>query len=91
MYSHGVKLPAKVEGETTWNKQCVDIIGPYKIRQIGKDPLIIKSVTIIDPITDWFEIIQCNYNKVMIIENFVDTMLIVRYPCPVYITYYQGG
>ena len=40
--------------ETPWNKLCVDLIGPYKIRIKGKYPLILKAVTVIDPITGWF-------------------------------------
>ena len=30
------KLPANMAEETPWNKLCVDIIGPYKIRRKGK-------------------------------------------------------
>ena len=29
------KLPAKLAEETPWNKLCVDLIGPYKIRRKG--------------------------------------------------------
>ena len=45
------KLSAKLAEETPWNKPCVDIIGPYKILRKGKEYLILKSVTIIYPIT----------------------------------------
>ena len=47
-------FPAKLAGETPWSKLCVDIIGPYKISKKRKEPLILKSVTMIDPITCWF-------------------------------------
>ena len=30
------KLPAKLAEETLWNKLCVDLIGPYRIRIKGK-------------------------------------------------------
>ena len=50
------KLPAKLSEETQWNKLCVDIIGPYKILRKGKDPLILKSVTMIYPVTGCFEV-----------------------------------
>ena len=49
------KLPAKLAEETPWNKLCVDLIGPYKIRIKGKEPLILKAVTMIHPVTGWFE------------------------------------
>ena len=48
------KLPANLAEETPWNKLCVDLIGPYKIRRIEKEPLILKYVTMIDPVTGWF-------------------------------------
>ena len=31
------KLPAKLAEETPWNKLCVDLIGPYKIRRKGEN------------------------------------------------------
>ena len=52
------KLPAKMAEETPWNKLCVDLIGPYKIRRKGKEPLILKSVTIVEPVIGWFEVTQ---------------------------------
>ena len=52
---HG-KMTAKVAEETPWNKLCVDFIGPYKIRHRLKEMLILKFVTIIEPVTRWFEI-----------------------------------
>ena len=48
------KLPAKLVEEPPWNKLCVDLIRPYKIRIKGKEPLILKAVTMIDPVTRWF-------------------------------------
>ena len=35
-----VKLPDKQAEEKPWNKLCVDLIGPYKIRRKWKEPLI---------------------------------------------------
>ena len=41
------------------NKLCVDIILPYSIRRKGKkEHLHLKSVTMINPVTGWFEIAQ---------------------------------
>ena len=39
----------------------IDLIGPYTIQRKGKNDLICKCVTMIDPATGWFEIHQ--YNK----------------------------
>ena len=53
------KLPAKLAEEIPWNKLCVYLIGPYFIRRKGKkENLHLKAVTIIDPVTGWFEIAQ---------------------------------
>ena len=60
-----------------WNKLCLDIIGPYKIRKKGRYPIILKTVTIIDPITRWFEITQYNDKKAMTIANLVETTWLV--------------
>ena len=77
--------------ETLWNKLYLDLIGPYKIRRKGKDPLILKTVTTIDPVTGWFELAQYSNKKAMTIANFVETTGLVRYPWPVDIMYNQGG
>ena len=84
-------MPAKISEETTRNKICVDIIGPYKIRRKGKDTLILKSVTMIYPITWWFEITQYNGNKATMITNLVEATWLVQYPCTVEIIYERGG
>ena len=45
------KLPAKLADETSWNKLCVYIIGTYNIFRKGKNPIILKDVKMIDPVT----------------------------------------
>ena len=70
---------------------CVDLIGPYKIYQKGKDHLDLKYVTVIDPVTGQFEITQYNDKKAMTIANLAETKWSVKYPWPVEITYDQGG
>ena len=84
-------LPAKLAEETPWNKLYVDIIGPYKIRRKGKEPLILKSVTMVNPVTGWCEVTQYSDKKAMTIANLVETTWLVRYPRPVEITYNRGG
>ena len=77
--------------ETPWTELCVDLIGPYKIRRKGKEPLILKSITMIDPVTGWFGVTQYRDNKAMTIANLLETTWLVRYPWPLDITYDQGG
>ena len=85
------KLPAKLAEETPWNKPCVYLIGSYKRGRKGKEPLILNFVTMIDPITGWFEVTQYSDKKAMTIATLVETMWLVQYPWPAVITYYQGG
>ena len=73
------KLPAKLAEEIPWNKLCVDIIVPYKVRRKGRYHLILKSITIIDPVTGWSEIMQYNNKKAMVISILVETTWLVRY------------
>ena len=77
--------------ETLWNKLCVDLIGTYKMRRKGEYPLILKAVTMIDPVTRWLEVTQYRDKKVMTIAKLVETTLLVRYPWSVDIRYDQGG
>ena len=77
--------------ETPWNKVCVDILAPYKIPRKRKEPLILKSITVIDPVTSWFEVTQYRDKKAMTIPKLVETVWLVWYPLPVEITYDWGG
>ena len=62
-----------------------------KKRIKGKEPFILKVVTMIDPDTGWFEVTQYRDKKAMTIANFVETTWLVRYPWLVDITYNRGG
>ena len=56
-----INLSTKEAEAIPWEKVLVDIIRPYKIRRkVHEDPLILKSVTMKDPETGWFEIIRYN-------------------------------
>ena len=53
--------------------------------------LILKDVTMIDPVTGWFEVMQYRNKKAMTISKLVESTWMVQYPWPVEITYYRGG
>ena len=55
------------------------------------DLLFLKAITMIDPMTRYFEVAKYRSNKAMAIENLVETMWLVWYSCPGEITYNQGG
>ena len=82
---------AKLAEEIPRNKLCVDLIGSYKIRRKRRDPLILKSITMIDSVTGWFDTAQYNDKKSMTITYLVETIWLVRYPWPVEIVYDRGG
>ena len=67
------------------------MIGPYKIRRKGKEPIILKAITMINPVTGWFEVTQYSNKKATTITNLVETTWMVRYTWSVDITYDRGG
>ena len=52
------KLPTKLAITNPWEALCVDLIGPHTLK--GKDKTLIDfmCVTMIDPATSWFEIVE---------------------------------
>eukprot|EP00804_Cyclotella_cryptica_P026448 CCRYP_008104-RB/>CCRYP_008104-RB protein AED:0.55 eAED:0.76 QI:0/0/0/1/0/0/4/0/181 len=57
------KLPTKLVVSNPWEVLCVDLIGPYTLK--GKDGTEIDfmCVTMIDPATSWFEIVELPSTK----------------------------
>ena len=51
---------------TPWEALCVDLIGPYTLK--GKDKTVIDfmCVTMIDPATSWFEIVELPVSQPML-------------------------
>ena len=47
---YGWLIPKEAEAKP-WDKMCIDLIGPYKIRRKGTQDLICRCVTMIDPAT----------------------------------------
>jgi hypothetical protein len=52
------KVPPKTSDQVPWRKICVDLIGPYTLK--GQDGKIMDfmCLTIIDPATGWFEMVE---------------------------------
>ena len=69
----------------------MDLIGHYVIRRKEKkENLHLKAVTMIDPVTLWFESVQYDDKRAIIIINLVETTWLSRYLRPIEITYDQG-
>ena len=84
-------LPPKEAEATPWDKMCIDLIGPYKIRRKGKKPLICRCVTMIDPATGWFEIHQYDDKRSITVANIAEQEWFARYPWPTQVTYDRGS
>jgi hypothetical protein len=87
-YGH---VPVKEAETEPWDKLCVDLIGPYKIRRKGRKDLVCKAVTMIDPATGWFEIYQYDDKKSITVANIVEQEWFCRYPWPTQITFDRGS
>jgi len=83
-YSH---LPPKEAEAILWDKMCIDLIGPYKIRRKGKEPLICRCVTMIDPATGSFEIHQYDDKRSITVANIAEQEWFSRYPWPIQVTF----
>ena len=68
----------------------VDLMGRYKIHRKGKPSLIIKYITMIDTLMEWFEIMKWNDRKAMTTANLVETLLLDRHPWTNEIAMNQG-
>jgi transposase InsO family protein len=85
-------LPPKLGEATPWDKLCVNLISPYKIRRKGNKDLICRCcVTMIDPATGWFEIHQYDDKQSITVANIIEQEWFSRYPWPTQVTFNQGS
>ena len=59
--------------------------------KVQGETLHLESLTMINPVTVWFEISQYDDKKERYIAKLVDTTWMSRYPIPIEITYVQGS
>jgi hypothetical protein len=66
-------LPEKEAEVKQWEQLCIDLLGPYNIKNNVKGVIIppFKCVTKIDPTTGWFKIKQYNDKKSIMVANRV--------------------
>jgi putative transposase len=88
-------LPEKKAEFQPWERLCVDLIGPYKIKKNkkgrGRTLPELKCVTMIDPATGWFEIRQYDDKRSITVANIVEQEWLTRYPRPSLITLDRGS
>lgn len=86
---HG-KLPPKDPETIPWHTLCIDLIGPYAFGKPvkGKDgkeeppKLTLQCLTMIDPATGWFEIVDVPTKRADYIANALEFTWFTRYPWP---------
>jgi hypothetical protein len=66
---HYGRLPPKEAETTPWKSVCVDLIGPYTIKAKDDTVLDFMCLTMIDPATGWFEIVELPLASVNVKRN----------------------
>jgi cleavage and polyadenylation specificity factor subunit 1 len=86
-------IPIKEADAGPWEKVCIDMIGPYTIKQgtgENANKITIHCVTMIDPATGWFEMVNTTTKDAATIADIVETTWLTRYPIPQEIIYDRG-
>jgi len=86
-YGH---FPAKQAETTPWKHVNVDLVGPYTVKNKGKE-LSFRAMTMIDPVTNWFEIAKIDTKSSEEAQRIFDSTLLARYPRPQEIGFDNGS
>ena len=54
-YGH---VPPKIANQVPWQKVCLNLIGPYALKGLDGKVADFMRLTIIDPATGWFEMVE---------------------------------
>ena len=75
------KLPEKEAEAIPWDKLCVNLIGPYKIKsnKIKGKEFELYCLTMIDPATSWLEIAQITNKEALTIAHTIELAWFTRY------------
>jgi transposase InsO family protein len=83
-------LPPKTAESDPWVMVCVDLVGPFTIKTPLKTHSLL-ALTMIDPATGWFEIVQANSKTATSIQDLFHNTWLARYPRPQFIVFDNGG
>ena len=80
------KVPPKDPEVIPWKTLCIDLIGPYTIDagdvKKKRQPIILHCLTMIDPATGWFEIVEIPKKTADVVANKLEHAWFTRYPWP---------
>ena len=84
------RIPPKPVPEIIpWHTLCIDLIGPYKFGT-GKHQVTLHCLTMIDPATGWFEIVQIDSKRADEVANQLEFAWLTRYPWPTEVVMDRG-
>ena len=86
-YGH---LPPKEAEVIPWDTLCIDLIGPYTVKEKGKKKWILHCLTMIDPATGWFEIVEIPSKRADDVSNLLEQTWLARYPWPQHVIHDRG-
>ena len=88
---HGLLPEKEAEPAIPWNRVNLDMIGPLKCHQPDGTVLELRALTMIDPATGWFEVVDVpKIDSSHCMDAFDDTWL-SRYPRPEFLGYDNGS
>ena len=85
-------LEPKVPETIPWHTLCIDLIGPYPFgtKKDKSDEVKLHCLTMIDPATGWFEIVDIPTKRADDIVNLLEFTWLTRYPWPTEIIMDRG-
>ena len=83
-------LPPKEPELIPWHTLCIDLIGPYKFGY-KENEVTLHAMTMIDPATGWFEIVEVPNQRADEISNALEHVWLTRYPWPTEIVLDRGN
>jgi hypothetical protein len=84
-------LPPRQVNANPWAEINVDLIGPWNLVLQNKVELEFRALTIIDPVTNFVEIIRIHNKTAKHVGLQLENAWLSRYPCPTRCVYDQGG
>ena len=74
-------LPPKNPESIPWHTLCIDLLGAYTFGK-GKEATTFHCLTMIDPATGWFKIVEVPNKQADEIVNLLEFTWLTRHPWP---------
>src|SRR6476661_10848974 len=87
-YGH---LPLPERDLHPWHTVCTDLIGPFNITGADGVERVLNALTMADPSTGWFEIVEVPDRTALTVAQLFDQVWLCRYPRPVRIIHDHGS